>query len=53
MGSYNSMVEVVDNAKKEGTQILSFKSTRAVPLVSYMEYVYIVVPLQVAELDSF
>lgn len=37
MGNYNSLVEVVDDAVKRGTQILTFKSTRAVPLVSYME----------------
>ena len=43
MGNYNSLVEVVDNAKKEGTHILSFKSTRARPLFTFMEYVYIIV----------
>lgn len=37
MGSYNSMVEVVDDATKQGTQILTFKSTRAVPIVEFME----------------
>ena len=37
MGKYDSMVEVVDDAAKMGTQILTFKSTRAVPLVSHME----------------
>jgi len=37
MGNYNSLVEVVDNAKKEGTHILSFKSTRARPLFTFME----------------
>lgn len=37
MGKYNSMREVVDDATKSGTQILTFKSTRAVPIHSYME----------------
>ena len=37
MGDYNSMVDVVDDAKEKGTQILTFKSTRALPIASYME----------------
>ena len=37
MGKYNSMREVVDDAKKDGAKILTFKSTRAVPIQSYME----------------
>mmetsp|Transcript_17949 Transcript_17949/g.32592 ORF Transcript_17949/g.32592 Transcript_17949/m.32592 type:complete len:889 (+) Transcript_17949:72-2738(+) len=36
MGKYNSMREVVDDAAKSGTQILTFKSTRAIPNYSYM-----------------
>jgi len=37
MGDYNNMKEVVDHATESGTQILTFKSTRAVPIRSYME----------------
>ena len=37
MGKYTSMREVVDDATNVGTQILTFKSTRAVPIYSYME----------------
>lgn len=37
MGKHTSMRSVVDLAAKAGTQILTFKSTRAVPIVDYME----------------
>jgi hypothetical protein len=37
MGEYNSMRDVVDDARESGTQILTFKSTRAVPIHSFME----------------
>lgn len=37
MGDYNSMREVVDDATKDGTQILTFRSTRAIPIHTYME----------------
>jgi len=37
MGKYTSMREVVDDATNVGTQILTFKSTRAVPIYSGME----------------
>lgn len=37
MGNYNSMIEVVDDATKDGTQILTFRSTRASPIYSFME----------------
>eukprot|EP00804_Cyclotella_cryptica_P006119 CCRYP_010727-RA/>CCRYP_010727-RA protein AED:0.17 eAED:0.17 QI:319/1/1/1/0.71/0.62/8/3234/952 len=37
MGEYNSMVDVVDDAMKDGTQILTFRSTRASPIYSFME----------------
>jgi hypothetical protein len=37
MGNYNSMRDVVDDATRSGTQILTFKSTRAVPIYSFME----------------
>jgi hypothetical protein len=37
MGNYNSMKDVVDDATRSGTQILTFKSTRAVPIYSFME----------------
>eukprot|EP00578_Thalassiosira_sp_NH16_P017673 CAMPEP_0181123018 /NCGR_PEP_ID=MMETSP1071-20121207/25641_1 /TAXON_ID=35127 /ORGANISM="Thalassiosira sp., Strain NH16" /LENGTH=880 /DNA_ID=CAMNT_0023208063 /DNA_START=224 /DNA_END=2866 /DNA_ORIENTATION=- len=37
MGKFNSMREVVDDATKAGTQILTFLSTRAMPIHSYME----------------
>lgn len=37
MGQYDNMREVVDDANKSGTKILTFKSTRAIPIQSYME----------------
>jgi hypothetical protein len=37
MGKYNNMREVVDDATEAGTQILTFKSTRAVPMHSFLE----------------
>lgn len=37
MGKYNNMREVVDDATQSGTQILTFKSTRAVPIHAFME----------------
>lgn len=37
MGRFNSMREVVDDATNSGTQILTFKSTRAAPQRQYME----------------
>ena len=40
MGKYGSMREVVDAAKKEGTNVLSFRSTRAYPNFDFMEEYY-------------
>jgi len=37
MGKYNNMRDMVDGATKSGVQILTFKSTRAIPIRSYME----------------
>lgn len=37
MGKYNNMREVVDAATKEGTNVLSFRSTRAYPNFDTME----------------
>lgn len=37
MGHYDNMRDVVDDATRSGTQILTFKSTRAVPIYSFME----------------
>ena len=37
MGKYESMRDVVDDADKSGIKILTFKSTRAAPIQSYME----------------
>ena len=37
MGKYDNMKDMVDDATKSGIQILTFKSTRAVPIRSYME----------------
>ncbi len=40
MGKYNSMKEVVAAAKEEGTNVLSFRSTRAYPNFDMMETHY-------------
>jgi hypothetical protein len=37
MGTFNSMAEVVDDAANAGIEILTFRSTRASPIYSFME----------------
>ncbi|KAL7537252.1 hypothetical protein ACHAXR_010984 [Thalassiosira sp. AJA248-18] len=45
MGEYSNMREVVDDATKSEIQILTFKSTRAVPIRSYMELIEVIIVL--------
>mmetsp|Transcript_10201 Transcript_10201/g.21894 ORF Transcript_10201/g.21894 Transcript_10201/m.21894 type:complete len:930 (-) Transcript_10201:193-2982(-) len=37
MGKYKNMIKVVDDAKEMGLKILTFRSTRALPIRSFME----------------